>query len=39
MIVCGCLSTEFINFMLKGKGLLDYKNMRRMIKIILNYLQ
>ena len=39
MIMCGCLSIEFINFMLKGKGLLDYKNMRRMIKIILNYLQ
>ena len=27
-IMCGCFYIEFINFMLKGKSLLDYNNIK-----------
>ena len=44
-IMCGCFCTEFIDFMLKGKSLLEYTNLvppnyyEKNDKIILKYFQ
>ena len=43
--MCGCFYTRFIDFMLKGKSLLDYKNLfcpndyEKNDKTILKYFQ